>query len=323
MPRVQIQIVTWNNRKDIAAALESVFTQSFLSGRQAWRDFSVVVVDNASEDGTMDILKSYGRDITVLSNRKNLGFARAHNQAFAFALQSRVPTDYLLVMNPDGSLTPSFLEQLVHFAQSHGDGAAFTGKVLRESGAGAAVIDTTGIAITRSFRSYDRGAGEADHGQFNEAGRVFGASGAFAFYRVSALKSVAKDGSMYDPDFFMYKEDVDLAWRFERAGYYAYYVPEAVAFHSRTVRAPKKGIGDRLVGEFYKDPRKKYWSYRNQQFTLIKNLTVAVFLKHGFWILIDRIAEGAFMLVVHPKYFFKATAEIVSMWARMRKKHAL
>lgn len=323
MPRVQIQIVTWNNRKDIAAALESVFAQTCLSGRQAWCDFSVVVVDNASEDGTMDILKTYGRDITVLSNRKNIGFARAHNQAFLFALQSRVPTDYILAMNPDGSLTPTFLENLLSFAEQHPDGASFTGKVLRESGEGAAVIDTAGIAITKSFRSYDRGAGEADHGQFNEAGYVFGASGAFAFYRIAALKTVAKDGSMYDPDFFMYKEDVDLAWRLERAGYCAYYVPEAIAFHARTVRAPKKGIMGRLVGEFRKDPRKKYWSYRNQQFTLIKNLTAAVFLKHGFWILLDRIAEGAFMLVVHPKYFFKATTEVISLWARMREKHAL
>ncbi len=316
MPRVQVQIVTWNNRKDIGAALESVFSQSY-------RDLSVVLIDNASEDGTLDILKTYGRDITVLSNRKNLGFARGQNQAYTFALQSRVPTDYILVMNPDGSLTPNFLETLVQFAESHPDGASFMGKVLRESGEGAAVIDTTGISMTKSFRSHDRGAGQADHGQFNETEHIFGASGAFAFYRVSSLKTVAATGAMYDEDFFMYKEDVDLAWRLERAGFCSYYVPTAIAFHVRTMRPPKKGMVGRLVGEFKKDPRKKYWSYRNQQLMLIKNLSIKTFLRHSVLILADRIAEGAFMLVVHPKYFFKATTEVISMWGRMRKKHAL
>ncbi len=313
MPRVQIQIVTWNNRKDIGGAMESVM-------RQTWKDFSVIVIDNASEDGTMDILKSYGKEITVLANRKNLGFSQAHNQAYRFALQSRTVPDYILVMNPDGSLTPTFLETLVAFAEAHQDGASFCGKVLREVADSAATIDTTGIMMEKSFRAYDRGAGEMDRGQYNESSHVFGASGALALYRVSALKTVAPDGAMYDPNFFMYKEDVDLAWRFERAGYCAYFVAEALAYHVRTVRASASGLWGKFRGELKKDPFKKYLSYRNQRLLLKKNLSKKALFRHLPWVLFDRVSESLFMLFVHPRYFVRAHVDMVRFATKSRQK---
>ena len=239
MPRVQVQIVTWNNRKDIKTAIDSVLSQT-------WNDYSLLLIDNASEDGTPDILKSYGTEITVLSNRKNLGFSQAHNQAYRFALQLKTTPDYILVMNPDGSLTPRFLETLVAFAETHTDGASFCGKVLREASDSATTIDTTGIMMQKSLRAYDRGAGEIDRGQYNETDHIFGASGALALYRISALKTIATDGAMYDPHFFMYKEDVDLAWRLERAGYCAYYVADALAYHMRSGRASAHGFFRKL-----------------------------------------------------------------------------
>lgn len=315
MPRVQVQIVTWNNRKDIAAAIESVM-------KQTWKDISILVIDNASEDGTMDILKSYGKEITVLSNRKNLGFTQAHNQAYRFALQSRTVPDYILVMNPDGSLTPRFLETLVAFAEAHIDGASFCGKVLREAVDSAATIDTTGIMMQKSFRAYDRGAGEIDRGQYNETDHVFGASGALALYRIAALNTVAIDGVMYDPRFFMYKEDVDLAWRLERAGYCAYYVADALAYHMRTVRASARGWLGALRGELKKDPYKKYLSYRNQRLLLKKNLSIRALLRHVPWVLVDIVSESLLMLMLHPRYFFRAHTDILrlTMQSRSPKK---
>lgn len=313
MPRVQIQIVTWNNRKDIAAAMESVMNQT-------WKDISVVVIDNASEDGTMDILKRYGKEITVLANRRNLGFAQAHNQAYRFALQSRTVPDYILVMNPDGSLTPHYLETMLAFAEVHQDGASFCGKVLREAADSAATIDTTGIMMKKSFRAYDRGAGEMDRGQYHESSQVFGASGALALYRVALLKTVAADGAMYDQNFFMYKEDVDLAWRLERAGYCAYYVAEAFAYHMRTVRASAHGAFGKLRGELKKDPYKKYLSYRNQRLLWKKNLSMKVFLRHLPWVLADRVSESLFMLFVHPRYFVRAHVDLVRLSLKSRQK---
>ncbi len=311
MPRVQVQIVTWNNRKDIAAAIDSVM-------QQTWKDFSILVIDNASEDGTLDMLKGYGKEITVLANRKNLGFSQAHNQAYQFALQSRTAPEYVLVMNPDGSLTPRFLETLVAFAEAHTDGASFCGKVLREAADSAATIDTTGIMMQKSLRAYDRGAGEIDRGQYNETDHIFGASGALALYRISALKTIATDGAMYDPHFFMYKEDVDLAWRLERAGYCAYYVADALAYHMRSVRASAHGFLGKLRGEIKKDPYKKYLSYRNQRLLLKKNLSMGALFRHLPWILVDQISESVLMLMFHPRYFFRAHIDILRRATKVR-----
>lgn len=312
MPRVQVQIVTWNSRKDIRAAIDSVRAQT-------WRDVSIVIIDNASEDGTQDILKEYGTAITVIFNRNNFGFARAHNQGFALAIQSRNEPEYILVMNPDSSLTPRFLETLIPFAEKHPDGASFCGKVLREISDGAATIDTAGLLLSRGLTAYDRGSGEVDRGQYNHTEHVFGASGALALYRVASLKTVAPDGALYDPDFFMYKEDVDLAWRLERAGYCAYYVSEALAYHSRTVRAPQPGLIQRIRGEINKDPMKKYLSYRNQWLLLLKNMSMRDWFRHLPWVIGSRMTDMVFMGIVHPRYLVRAHLDIMRIRMKSRK----
>jgi hypothetical protein len=75
------------------------------------------------------------------------------------------------------------------------------------------VLDSTGICWTKNQRHFDRGSGEADRGQYGRAEYVFGVTGAAAFYRRACLEDVAFHGEAWDEDFFLYREDADLAWR--------------------------------------------------------------------------------------------------------------
>ena len=93
-------------------------------------------------------------------------------------------------------------------------------------------------------RAIDIGQGSRDDSRFDGQREVFGVSAAAALYRRSALDAVSSDGQAFDEAFFMYKEDVDLAWRLRRAGYAACVASEAVAYHGRTAagRPPRDGM---------------------------------------------------------------------------------
>ncbi len=81
-----------------------------------------------------------------------------------------------------------------------------------------------------------------DNGQYAEAERVFGLSGALVMYRATALQAVRFEDEFFDHDFFAYKEDVDLAWRLQHLGWDAWYEPRAIAHHYRGMYGPD-GVG--------------------------------------------------------------------------------
>src|SRR5436309_3489159 len=116
----------------------------------------------------------------------NTGFCKAHNE-----LAGRFPSDYVLFLNPDTILTPTFIEELVRALDAHPEAASASGKLLRMDGK---TIDSTGIVMLREQRHLDRGADQPDAGQFENAEEIFGPSGAAAMYRRKALDDVAIDG---------------------------------------------------------------------------------------------------------------------------------
>ena len=91
-----------------------------------------------------------------------------------------------------------------------------------------AVIDTTGIYFTPEMRHFDRGWKEPDEGQYRDLEYVFGASAAAALYRREMIDDISGGGEFFDPDFFAYREDADVAWRAQLMGWRCLYVPDAV-----------------------------------------------------------------------------------------------
>ncbi|HKC24469.1 MAG TPA: glycosyltransferase family 2 protein [Thermoanaerobaculia bacterium] len=233
MPSVVVSLVTHNESRDAERIVPSVFAQTH-------RDISLVATDNASEDGSRATLASFQKlapiPMEILASRENLGFTGGHNRAIAEAIARGA--DYVLVLNADVVLAPDHLEKLLEEAEKPANArvASFTGKILRASGAQLTptdVLDTVGLEMHPNGRHFDIGSGERDAGQYDAPAEVFGVSGCVALYRTAALKDVKISTGFFDDDFFLYREDVDLAWRLRGRGWSARCVPSARAWHRR------------------------------------------------------------------------------------------
>lgn len=276
MPKVYVQIVSWNSMKHLPETLASIAAQTFT-------DFSLIIIDNASTDGVVNFVQTTYPKAMVLRNTQNYGFSRAHNQGITHirAHHKGDPAEaYVLVTNPDVVLEPDYLEKLVDQVDRRPEVGSACGKLLRvvarldgESVEGdrTNIIDSAGLMVMKSRRAVDRGAGETDEdARFGKTEEVFGVSGALALYRLSALDDVAYDGQYFDEDFFVYKEDVDLAWRLRLRGWASLYVPRAAAFHYRTAYGKQhKTLFETMFGRQSKAIN--YYSYRNHLLTLAKN----------------------------------------------------
>ena len=253
---VSVQIVTFNSASDIAECLESVAHQTYANLR-------VRVLDNASEDNSIDLLKGF--DVDIFHSETNVGFAAGHNR-----LAREYPAPYVLFLNPDTILDPTFVEELVRVLEDSPRVGSATGKLLRIDGG---TLDSTGITMTANQRHLDRGAGEKDTGQYETPGPVFGPSGAAAMYRYACLEDVAIEGDFFDEDFFAYREDADLAWRCCLLGWEAQYVPTAVGRHRRRVTPEARP---------HLSPTINMHSVKNRFILRINNMTPGLYRKH-FW----------------------------------------
>jgi len=229
---VSVLIVTWNSAEYLEKCFESI-------DRQQYRDFEVLLVDNASTDGTRELLRSREATWHVFYNAKNVGFAAGQNQAIRAA-----SGEWLLCLNPDVSLAEDFVSRLAEAGTAHAEAGSLCGKLLRWNPGSTPertrIIDSTGIYFTRNMRHLDRGAEETDDGQYGRLQWVFGATGAAAMFRRSMVEAVSIDGDFFDEGFFSYREDADLAWRAQLMGWKCLYVPEAVAWHVRRVTPERR-----------------------------------------------------------------------------------
>lgn len=223
---VSVHIVTYNSAEDIIDCLSAVLAQDYPVKK-------IVVVDNASSDGSADKVRAFFHDLhsaslptlILLENDLNTGFAPAHNQAI-----TGTNTDYVLVLNPDLTLAPDYISRLVARMEANPQIGSATGKLLLK--ADPALVDSTGLRMNKARRAFDRGAGESAD-QWKESGMVFGVSGAAAMYSRRMIEDISVEGEFFDADFFAYKEDVDVAWRAGLFGWKAYYDAEAIGYHER------------------------------------------------------------------------------------------
>jgi GT2 family glycosyltransferase len=280
-PSLSVSIVTCNSDRYIRRCLDALLCQKGVH-------LEVVVVDNASTDGTRKALSAYRGQIRLIRNPRNVGFAAAQNQAI-----SRSTAPWVLALNPDVLLTPGFLQGLLEAGELHPRAGAVTGKLL-SIGAGFTplpepLIDSTGIYFTPALRHFDRGWRQPDNGRYSRLEYVFGASAAAALYRREMIEDISINGDFFDSDFFTYREDADVAWRAQLLGWRCIYTPSAVAYHVRTVSPENR----RSIS-----PVMNMHSVKNRFLMRIKNMTPG--LARRYWLpmtLRDVVVLGGCLLV--------------------------
>lgn len=215
---------------------------------QTFRDFEIIVVDNASADGSREWLVGQP-DVRVIRNEANVGFAAACNQGIR---ASDAP--FVALLNDDTRAEPQWLEALVegmsaaHPRQKKEIGSCASLMLFADR---PGVVQSAGIAVDRAAIAWDRLRGcPADSAAALCACEVFGASGGAALYRRAMLDEIG----LFDERFFAYLEDVDLAWRAQRAGWRCVYVPRArVLHHASATSVAGSPFKHRLLG------RNKVW----------------------------------------------------------------
>jgi GT2 family glycosyltransferase len=235
---ITVSIVLHDSAEDLAACLASVAGQSRPPD-------DVVVLDNASADDGVAMVQRLLPAARLVRSERNLGFAAGQNRAMA-----ERPADIHVLVNPDARLAVHYLEGVEPILDADDRVGAVAGRLLRfrnDDPDGDRideypddVIDSTGMVALRNRRVLDRSAGCPAAGTDVEPGYVFGATGAVAAYRRTMLDDVALDGDVFDPTFFAYREDVDLAWRAQLRGWRCRYEPGLLARHRRRVTPERR-----------------------------------------------------------------------------------
>jgi GT2 family glycosyltransferase len=227
-PRVDAIIVNWNGARYLPACVAAL-KRSSTPGR-------ILLVDNASSDGSVEYIRQAHPDVDVLRLPENVGYAAGANAGLRMT-----GGEFAMILNPDVLLASDHLETLQQRLDEDASiGAAqgrlhqiqsedFVAERVRSDGR----LDSAGHSIHRSRMVVDRGQGREDGPEFHQEVSIFSACGAALFLRRSMLEDVAQDGEYFAESFFAYKEDIDLCWRARQLGWDVRYVPDAVAHHVR------------------------------------------------------------------------------------------
>jgi GT2 family glycosyltransferase len=212
-PRVTVVIPNWNGERFLDLCLGSLRDQ-YLG------DFETILVDNGSEDESLDFVAENFPEVKTIPLGENRGFVGAVNAGIEAS-----ETEYVVLLNNDTEQDPAWLGALVRAAEEHPESGLFASKLVdfRDRG----VLDGAGDAMRLSGLPYRLGHGERDTGRFDTPGHVFGACAAAALYR----RALFDDVGLFDEDFVSYCEDGDLSFRAQLAGYRCFYVPGAVVYH--------------------------------------------------------------------------------------------
>ncbi len=249
MPQLSIIIVSYNVRHYLEQCLRSVLAAS------EGLEVETLVVDNASSDGSVEYLRrmfpsSEYPQIHIIDSGRNLGFGKANNLAV-----KRSSGKYVLFLNPDTVITEHTLCDCLEFAETHADMGALGVKMLRDSGAFAyesrrglptpwtAFCKMSGLCAlfphSRTFGRYYMRFLDKE-----QAAPIDIVSGAFMMVRREALDKVG----LFDEQFFMYGEDIDLSYRILKGGYQNYYLPTPI-LHYKGESTQKNSF--RYVHVFY------------------------------------------------------------------------
>jgi GT2 family glycosyltransferase len=209
-PFASVLVVNYNGGPHVVRCLEALDEQTYPRDR-----FEVVVVDNASRDGSVDVVAARFPQVKLLRSEKNLGFAAGNNLARTHASGS-----VIVLLNNDAIPDPCWLEELL---REYDETSLVASKLVFD--ADPRVVNSGGLMLLRDGRGADAGFRQPDDGRFEVGGPVFAGCGA------AVAVPLAPGEPVFDPAYFAYYEDLDLGWRRRLAGRPAKLAPRSVVRH--------------------------------------------------------------------------------------------
>ena len=297
--------------------------------QQDYLNWEALIVLNGSTDGSAEFIKTRYRrfkKIRILEPGENLWFCRGNNYGIAHA-----SGEYVLALNQDTVMEPDFISLLVQAMEADPSLGSVSGKLLYynfEIDSKTKILDSTGLEIFKTRRVIDRGQWEQDFGQYDQDTEIFGASGAAAFYRRSALEAVklpTADGKFeyFDEDFIAYKDDIDISWRLLLAGYRCRYVPGAVVYHGRTIgRSWPSQVLNFILNRHRQSRLIRKQSFKNHYLMMVKNELPRLFWRHLPYILGRELLLFIYTLIFEQFQFF-ALLEFSRQLPEARRKRQL
>lgn len=281
MVKLSIVILNWNGKKYLEQFLPTIT-------KHLPKYAEVVVADNASTDGSVQFLKDNYKDIRILQNERNEGFAKGYNLAM-----EQIEAQYYCLLNSDIEVTEHWIEPIIEMMDSDERIAAVQPKILsyyardtfEYAGAAGGYLDKFGYPFCRGrvFSNIEK-----DCGQYDTVADVFWATGAALFVRSDVYRTM---GGL-DADFFAHMEEIDFCWRIKNAGYKIKIQPASVVYHIGGGTLPKN------------NSMKTYLNFRNNLYLLLKNLPEdRIFITLASKFFLDQIAAFFFLLQGHLKDF--------------------
>lgn len=265
--KVTIIIPNYNGKHFMAPCLASL-------EKQSCHDFKVIVVDNASTDGSLEYMRENYPDIEVIALDKNYGFSRAVNVGI-----KRSQTPYIILLNNDTTVAANYVEELVKEIERSPHIFSISSKMIQMYH--PTLIDNAGDLYTILGWGVCRGANHSIN-KYCDLVNVFSACAGAAIYRRSIFTKIG----YFDENHFAYLEDIDIGYRAKIYGYKNKYCPSALVYH----------IGSGTSGSKYNSFKVKlsarnsiYLNYKNMPFLqLFLNfpfLLLGCFIKYLFFII--------------------------------------
>ena len=292
LPLVSIIILNYNAGQLLYDCVESIFKTKF-------RNYEIIVVDNASKDKSHKKCKEKFENITLLENKKNLGYCEGNNVGIRNA-----KGDFIIILNPDAIVEPNWLDELIKAYRIYGDGL-YQPKFLTTTNRN--ILMSAGNMIQLFGFGFSRGKGEIDAEKFNKIEVIGYASGTCLFTTAEIFRKIG----FFDSFLFAYHDDLDLCWRAALKGIKSYYVPKSIVLH------PPEGFS------FKWSPLKFFLLERNRHYCLLTHYSKNTFYKMLPALILVEIAVLVFYFkkgMIKEK--IKAYLDIIKNNSKIRKRYA-
>jgi GT2 family glycosyltransferase len=265
--KTAIVIVNWNGKHLLKNCLEATLMQKH-------DDYSVILVDNGSTDGSVEYVKENFSQVNAIELKENSGFAKGNNVGIDFALKDD-DVQNIVCLNNDTIVQHNWLEELIKTANSNKNIGAVSSKAYFEDGV---MIQNAGLIYSNTLQINKAGGVSLGYGKTDAEApelatdcEIFAAGGVAALFKRTVVESIiARDGEFFDEDFFAYAEDYDLGFRIRSLGYTA-----ALSAQAKLVHLHSQSVGKASL-------LKAYYLARNIFLTITKNMPLTDVLLYPF-----------------------------------------